>query len=81
MRLVTTAFRAGSLEQAPGQVAQSVVESVAHLTEEPRSRVQYLVWLHTFLSSSADSRRAAVSYWRKYVLLEQRSKPAQEKYG
>ena len=28
---------------------------------------QYLVWPHTFVSPSADSRRAVVSYWRKYV--------------
>ena len=26
-----------------------------------------LVWPHTFVSPSADSRRAVVSYWRKYV--------------
>ena len=25
------------------------------------------VWPHTFVSPSADSRRAVVSYWRKYV--------------
>ena len=27
----------------------------------------YLVWPHTFVSPSADSRRSVVSYWRKYV--------------
>ena len=27
----------------------------------------YPVWPHTFVSPSADSRRAVVSYWRKYV--------------
>ena len=32
-----------------------------------RSRVRYLVRPHTFVSPSADSRRAVVSYWRKYV--------------
>ena len=31
------------------------------------SRVQYPVWQHTFVSLSAFSRRAVVSYWRKYV--------------
>ena len=31
------------------------------------SRVRYPVWQHTFVSSSAFSRRAVVSYWRKYV--------------
>ena len=32
-----------------------------------RSWVRYPVWQHTFVSPSAFSRRAAVSYWRKYV--------------
>ena len=32
-----------------------------------RSRVQYPVRPHTFVSPSTDSRRAVVSYWRKYV--------------
>ena len=27
----------------------------------------YPVWSHTFISPSADSRGAVVSYWRKYV--------------
>ena len=31
------------------------------------SRVRYPVWQHTFVSPSAFSRRAVVSYWRKYV--------------
>ena len=43
----------------PGCVAQSV----GHL----RSWVRYPVWPHTFVSPSADSRGAVVSYWRKYV--------------
>ena len=29
--------------------------------------VRYPVWQHTFVSPSAYSRRAVVSYWRKYV--------------
>ena len=29
--------------------------------------VRYLVWQHTFVSPSAFSRRAVVSYWRKYM--------------
>ena len=29
--------------------------------------VRHLVWQHTFVSPSAFSRRAVVSYWRKYV--------------
>ena len=28
---------------------------------------KYPVWPHTFISPSADSRGAVVSYWRKYV--------------
>ena len=31
------------------------------------SWVRYPVWPHTFVSPSADSRGAVVSYWRKYV--------------
>ena len=31
------------------------------------SRVRYPIRLHTFVSPSADSRRAVVSYLRKYV--------------
>ena len=31
------------------------------------SWVRYPVWQHTFVSPSAFSRRAVVSYWRKYV--------------
>ena len=32
-----------------------------------KSWVRYPVWQHTFVSPSAFSRRAVVSYWRKYV--------------
>ena len=46
----------------PGRVAQST----GHLTRQ-RSWVRYPVWPHTFVSPSADSRGAVVSYWRKYV--------------
>ena len=31
------------------------------------SWVRYPVWQHTFVSPSAFSRRAVVSYWQKYV--------------
>ena len=31
------------------------------------SWVRYPVWQHTFVSPSAFSRRAVVSYWRKYL--------------
>ena len=30
-------------------------------------KCRYPVWQHTFVSPSAFSRRAVVSYWRKYV--------------
>ena len=56
-----TEFPALSVE--PGRVAQSV----GHLTLGQGSWVRYPVWQHTFVSSSAFSRRAVVSYWRKYV--------------
>ena len=48
---------------SPGRVAQSV----GHPTRKSGSWVRYPVWQHTFVSPSAFSRRAVVSYWRKYV--------------
>ena len=47
----------------PGRVAQSV----RHLTRKSGSWVRYTVWQHTFVSPSAFSRMAVVSYWREYV--------------
>ena len=47
----------------PGRVAQSV----GHLTCKSGSWARYPVWQHTFVSPSAFSRRAVVSYWQKYV--------------
>ena len=47
----------------PGGVAQSV----GHLTQEPEVPGSILVGPHTFVSPSADSRRAVVSYWQKHV--------------
>ena len=44
-----------------------MAQLVARLTQEPEVQVQYPVRPHTFVSCSADSRRAVVSYWRKYV--------------
>ena len=35
--------------------------------ENQRHEKKILVWQHTFVSPSAFSRRAVVSYWRKYV--------------
>ena len=47
----------------PGRVAQSVgIRLISR-----GSWVRYPVWPHTFVSPSAFSRRAVVSYWRKYV--------------
>ena len=51
------------LLRLPGRVAQSV----GHLTRKSGVWVRYPVWQHTFVSPSAFSRRAVVSYWRKYV--------------
>ena len=47
----------------PGRVAQSV----ALLTQEPEVPGSIPGPATTFVSPSADSRRAIVSYWRKYV--------------
>ena len=43
------------------------MQSVGHLTLKSEVVVSIPVWPHTFVSPSADSRRALVSYWRKYV--------------
>ena len=40
---------------------------VAHLTHRSEVLGSVLVWPHTFVSSSADSRGADVRYWRKNV--------------
>ena len=44
-----------------------MAQSIGHLTHKSGSWVRYPVWQHTFVSPSAFSRRAVVSYWRKYV--------------
>ena len=44
-----------------------VAQSVARLTHKPEVPGSLPGQPHTFVSSSADSRRAVVSYWRKYV--------------
>ena len=44
-----------------------VAQPVGHLTSKSGSWVRYPVWQHTFVSPSADSRGAVVSYWQKYV--------------
>ena len=44
-------------------------QSVARLTQESEVPSSIPSSAHTFISPSADSRRAAVSYWRKYVHL------------
>ena len=46
-------------------VSNSCLGRVAYLSQG--SWVRYPVWQHTFVSPSAFSRRAVVSYWRKYV--------------
>ena len=45
----------------------SAVGRAPDLFISQRSWVQYPFWPHTFVTPSADSRRAVVSYWRKYV--------------
>ena len=47
----------------PGHVAQSV----GHLTRKSEVPGSIACWPHTFVFPSTDSRRAVVSYWRKYV--------------
>ena len=45
-------------------------QSIARLTQEPEVQSSKLsLRPHTFVSPSADSRKAVVSYWRKYVHL------------
>ena len=48
--------------------ARSAGQGFTHwATGAPLMHSRYLVWQHTFVSPSAFSRRAVVSYWRKYV--------------
>ena len=39
-----------------------------NFSKQSDKSLRYPVWQHTFISPSAFSRRAVVSYWRKYVL-------------
>ena len=48
---------------SPGRAAQSV----GHLTRKSEVLGSIPVWPPVFLSICADSKRAVVSYWRKYV--------------
>ena len=43
---------------------QSLISTCEYMDH---SQLRYPVWLHTFVSPSAFSRRAVVSYWRKFV--------------
>ena len=45
----------------------SVAQSVGHMTRTSEVLGSIPVWPHTFVSPSADSRGAVVSYWPKYV--------------
>ena len=47
----------------PGRVAQSV----GHLTRKSGVPGSIPVWQHIFVSPTAFSRKAVISYWRKYV--------------
>ena len=51
----------------PLGVSGRIAQSVGHLTRKSESWVRYAIWPYTFVSPSAESRRAVVSYWRKYV--------------
>ena len=51
------------ISKQPGRVAQLV----GHLTRKSGVLGSIPVWQHTFVSPSPFSRRAVVSYWRKYV--------------
>ena len=55
------------LEFTPIEKPGCKAQSVGHLTRKSGSWIRYPVWQHTFVSPSAFSRRAVVSYWRKYV--------------
>ena len=44
-----------------------VAQSVGHLSRKLGVLGSMPVWQHTFVSPSVFSRRAVVSYWRKYV--------------
>ena len=43
-----------------------IAQSVAHLTQDPEVPGS-IPGPHAFISPSADSRRAVISYWQKYV--------------
>ena len=63
LQFLTFPQKAISQLQQPGCIAQSV----GHLTRKSGVVGSKPVWQHTFVSPSAFSRRAVVSYWRKYV--------------
>ena len=50
-----------------GTVSVSSLDSHGAMVDSPRLSGVYPVWQHTFVSPSAFSRRAVVSYWRMYV--------------
>ena len=57
-----------SISQSSSEIpAGPVAQSVGTWLVSQGSWVRYPVWQHTFVSPSAFSRRAVVSYWQKYV--------------
>ena len=48
-------------------VRASLLTALNVVVEILSGKIRYPVWQHTFVSPSAFSRRAVVSYWRKYV--------------
>ena len=57
-------YHVAGMRSAVGSASDS--RAIGHGPSQ-ESRVRYPVRPHTFVSPSADSRRAVVSYWRKHV--------------
>ena len=53
--------------QCTDQIRTAFTNFFSLLRSQLTSLIRYPVWQHTFVSFSAFSRRAVVSYWRKYV--------------
>ena len=58
MQLYRNLYKVKTTCHMPGRIAKSCKSEVLG---------RYQVWPHTFVSPSADSRKAVVSYWQKYV--------------
>ena len=56
-----------SKQPPPAHTARAVGPCPTFFQISRTPRLRYPVWQHTFVSPSAFSRRAVVSYWREYV--------------